>query len=165
MHLRGFRVVPPRIELGTQGFSVLCSTNWAMAPSIFPYLKFGEVPFFSFGITKVGIFSYTPNFSDTFFNIFLMFFRNITLTHYPSENYPETLFLTFFRWFRPIKTTRENILCNIDSDTQPHWQTQQTTDSYFISSSRTQRTVPLPELSRESWPVFSQIRPWPRPCL
>ena len=27
MHLRGFRVVPPRIELGTQGFSVLCSTN------------------------------------------------------------------------------------------------------------------------------------------
>ena len=29
----------------------------------FPYLKFGEVPFFSFGITKVGIFSYTPNFS------------------------------------------------------------------------------------------------------
>ena len=35
MHLRGFRVVPPRIELGTQGFSVLCSTNWAMAP--FPF--------------------------------------------------------------------------------------------------------------------------------
>ena len=29
----------------------------------FPYSKFGEVPFFSFGITKVGIFSYTPNFS------------------------------------------------------------------------------------------------------
>ena len=27
MNLRGFRVVPPRIELGTQGFSVLCSTN------------------------------------------------------------------------------------------------------------------------------------------
>ena len=26
------RVVPPGIEPGTQGFSVLCSTNWAMAP-------------------------------------------------------------------------------------------------------------------------------------
>ena len=26
-------VVPPGIEPGTQGFSVLCSTNWAMAPS------------------------------------------------------------------------------------------------------------------------------------
>ena len=25
-------VVPPGIEPGTQGFSVLCSTNWAMAP-------------------------------------------------------------------------------------------------------------------------------------
>lgn len=32
-----------------------------------PYLKFGEVPFFSFGITKVGIFSYIPNFSAKFF--------------------------------------------------------------------------------------------------
>ena len=29
----------------------------------FPSLKFGEVPFCSLGITKVGIFSYTPNFS------------------------------------------------------------------------------------------------------
>ena len=28
-----FIVVPPGIEPGTQGFSVLCSTNWAMAPS------------------------------------------------------------------------------------------------------------------------------------
>ncbi len=28
-------VVPPGIEPGTQGFSVLCSTNWAMAPSQF----------------------------------------------------------------------------------------------------------------------------------
>ena len=27
-----FSVVPPGIEPGTQGFSVLCSTNWAMAP-------------------------------------------------------------------------------------------------------------------------------------
>ena len=29
----GFLVVPPGIEPGTQGFSVLCSTNWAMAPT------------------------------------------------------------------------------------------------------------------------------------
>ena len=29
-----FSVVPPGIEPGTQGFSVLCSTNWAMAPSL-----------------------------------------------------------------------------------------------------------------------------------
>ena len=28
-----FAVVPPGIEPGTQGFSVLCSTNWAMAPA------------------------------------------------------------------------------------------------------------------------------------
>ena len=35
MYWEGFEVVPPRIELGTQGFSVLCSTNWAMAP--FPF--------------------------------------------------------------------------------------------------------------------------------
>ena len=27
-------VVPPGIEPGTQGFSVLCSTNWAMAPCL-----------------------------------------------------------------------------------------------------------------------------------
>ena len=27
-----FAVVPPGIEPGTQGLSVLCSTNWAMAP-------------------------------------------------------------------------------------------------------------------------------------
>ena len=30
-----FYVVPPGIEPGTQGFSVLCSTNWAMAPFCF----------------------------------------------------------------------------------------------------------------------------------
>ena len=30
---RRFNVVPPGIEPGTQGFSVLCSTNWAMAPA------------------------------------------------------------------------------------------------------------------------------------
>ena len=29
---KGSVVVPPGIEPGTQGFSVLCSTNWAMAP-------------------------------------------------------------------------------------------------------------------------------------
>ena len=32
-YLRFNNVVPPGIEPGTQGFSVLCSTNWAMAPS------------------------------------------------------------------------------------------------------------------------------------
>ena len=32
-------VVPPGIEPGTQGFSVLCSTNWAMAPSCFLRLQ------------------------------------------------------------------------------------------------------------------------------
>ena len=35
--------MPPGIEPGTQGFSVLCSTNWAMAP-------------FSFAVAKVGVF-------------------------------------------------------------------------------------------------------------
>ena len=30
-----FAVVPPGIEPGTQGFSVLCSTNWAMAPALY----------------------------------------------------------------------------------------------------------------------------------
>ena len=32
-------VVPPGIEPGTQGFSVLCSTNWAMAPLFFAGTK------------------------------------------------------------------------------------------------------------------------------
>ena len=53
----GFFVVPPGIEPGTQGFSVLCSTNWAMAP----FFRF-ELAFFSFGIAKVDIFSLPPNF-------------------------------------------------------------------------------------------------------
>ena len=34
MIFRFVKVVPPGIEPGTQGFSVLCSTNWAMAPSL-----------------------------------------------------------------------------------------------------------------------------------
>jgi hypothetical protein len=38
--------VPPGIEPGTQGFSVLCSTNWAMAP-------------FPFAGAKIKIFFYT----------------------------------------------------------------------------------------------------------
>ena len=33
-----FKVVPPGIEPGTQGFSVLCSTNWAMAPTLQPFV-------------------------------------------------------------------------------------------------------------------------------
>ena len=33
------KVVPPGIEPGTQGFSVLCSTNWAMAPFLFCVAK------------------------------------------------------------------------------------------------------------------------------
>ena len=32
--LFSLHVVPPGIEPGTQGFSVLCSTNWAMAPCV-----------------------------------------------------------------------------------------------------------------------------------
>ena len=35
-----FTMVPPGIEPGTQGFSVLCSTNWAMAPISFCECKF-----------------------------------------------------------------------------------------------------------------------------
>ena len=31
---RDFEVVLPGIEPGTQGFSVLCSTNWAIAPLV-----------------------------------------------------------------------------------------------------------------------------------
>ena len=57
----GLFVVSPGIEPGTQGFSVLCSTNWAMTPVLFL-----ELPFFSFGIAKVGIFSEPANFSSLF---------------------------------------------------------------------------------------------------
>ena len=46
----GFLVVSPGIEPGTQGFSVLCSTNWAMTPVVL------------FGIAKVGIIFYFANF-------------------------------------------------------------------------------------------------------
>ena len=58
----GFVVVPPGIEPGTQGFSVLCSTNWAMAPDF----CFSNV-LFSFGIAKVDIFSLPPNFFEKIF--------------------------------------------------------------------------------------------------
>ena len=43
------KVVPPGIEPGTQGFSVLCSTNWAMAPFFFceckgrAYIWYGQI--------------------------------------------------------------------------------------------------------------------------
>ena len=40
-------VVPPGIEPGTQGFSVLCSTNWAMAPCV---VRSGNI---SFAVAKV----------------------------------------------------------------------------------------------------------------
>ena len=96
-----------------------------------PYLKFGEVPFFSFGITKVGIFSYTPNFSCTFFNIFSKFFHAYTITHYPSGNCPETLFLTFFCHHQTQICNLETTLSNINSNNQKQL-------PYF--SSRTQRT-------------------------
>ena len=39
------RVVPPGIEPGTQGFSVLCSTNWAMAPSLLLDCGCKDMPF------------------------------------------------------------------------------------------------------------------------
>ena len=84
----------------------------------FPYLKFGEVPFFSFGITKVGIFSYTPNFSCTFFNIFSKFFRAYTITHYPSGNCPEPLFLTFFCHHLTQKCNPKTTLSNINPNNQ-----------------------------------------------
>ena len=35
-------VVPPGIEPGTQGFSVLCSTNWAMAPCWFAVQRYDK---------------------------------------------------------------------------------------------------------------------------
>ena len=37
--LLSLKVVPPGIEPGTQGFSVLCSTNWAMAPCLIAVAK------------------------------------------------------------------------------------------------------------------------------
>ena len=40
--------------------------------------KFNLLLFLSFGITKVSIFSYTPNFSALFFDIFSFFSRNIS---------------------------------------------------------------------------------------
>lgn len=49
-HFGVLQVVPPGIEPGTQGFSVLCSTNWAMAPL---FLVCGCKGRHSFRITKL----------------------------------------------------------------------------------------------------------------
>ena len=84
-------VVPPGIEPGTQGFSVLCSTNWAMAPkwcANFLLRRWchqesnrGHKDFQSFALptelwhlaficlasAKVGLFSYTDKLYGNFF--------------------------------------------------------------------------------------------------
>ena len=57
-----FAVVPPGIEPGTQGFSVLCSTNWAMAPSCLRVQRYDK--FFTCANISIKIFK---NFSVLFF--------------------------------------------------------------------------------------------------
>ena len=65
------RVVPPGIEPGTQGFSVLCSTNWAMAP---------QGAHVSFAIAKVGSFSETTKFLPCFLVCFALFGSHFILS-------------------------------------------------------------------------------------
>ena len=84
-------VVPPGIEPGTQGFSVLCSTNWAMAPTcvltfflkggatrnrtgdtrifspLLYQLSYGTSTFICLASAKVGLFSYTYKLYGNFF--------------------------------------------------------------------------------------------------
>ena len=57
-------MVPPGIEPGTQGFSVLCSTNWAMAP---------HGAHVSFASAKIGSFSETTKFLPPFLVYFAVF--------------------------------------------------------------------------------------------
>ena len=64
-------VVPPGIEPGTQGFSVLCSTNWAMAP---------QGAHVSFAIAKVGSFSETTKFLPCFLVCFALFGSHFILS-------------------------------------------------------------------------------------
>ena len=59
-------MVPPGIEPGTQGFSVLCSTNWAMAPTLLRYL-------IGFATAKV-----TQNFNST--NFLLKILKNFAFS-------------------------------------------------------------------------------------
>ena len=56
--------MPPGIEPGTQGFSVLCSTNWAMAP---------HRAHVSFASAKIGSFSETTKFLPPFLVYFAVF--------------------------------------------------------------------------------------------
>ena len=65
-------MVPPGIEPGTQGFSVLCSTNWAMAP---------HEAHVSFAIAKVGSFSETTKFLPCFLVCFALFGSHFILLH------------------------------------------------------------------------------------
>ena len=64
-------MVPPGIEPGTQGFSVLCSTNWAMAP---------QGAHVSFAIAKVGSFSETTKFLPCFLVCFALFGSHFILS-------------------------------------------------------------------------------------
>ena len=105
MHLRGFRVVPPRIELGTQGFSVLCSTNWAMAP----FFSLLEVRW----STVLFVWDYKGRHfflhSKFFLHFFQYFFEVFSRIYNNSLSLRELLKNTFFSIFRSSP----------DSDMQP----------------------------------------------
>ena len=76
-------VVPPGIEPGTQGFSVLCSTNWAMAPTCFCNRCF------SFAVAKVRKVFNLTNVFPFFFkkNHFFLLFLLITPVFSPQRPY------------------------------------------------------------------------------
>ena len=52
-----FKVVPTGIEPVTQGFSVLCSTNWAMAPCLFADAKVHTFSGYTNILCKILLFS------------------------------------------------------------------------------------------------------------
>ena len=69
--------MPPGIEPGTQGFSVLCSTNWAMAPSFFLCRDYFSIDLFSRLRCKVRkIFWNYQMFWELFYRLYFNFYSN-----------------------------------------------------------------------------------------
>ena len=95
--VKGFCVVPAGIEPATQGFSVLCSTNWAMVPKNIPPLEECKCSFFfhfwKLFSNKIGIYSDLKDFLLNMSN--LIFINTRAIKHHKS-----TLYWPCFKWFR-----------------------------------------------------------------
>ena len=83
-YLQGFVVVPPGIEPGTQGFSVLCSTNWAMAPiaNQVPCIALLPPLINAFPLIAVQRYCFFRNWQNFFALFFLFLQKNVLFCRY-----------------------------------------------------------------------------------